>query len=211
MTGVSLKTLFDNNMTKIQPNFRNSKHLAEYLDSLPWDFFLTGSTGNELTLKSARRLAERYFSMMPAGSRFFFVSEKFEVKDGYHIHGLLDLQGSDLRQDRSRTGVLSRWWQLATGNKCIFDDNDRIRWEIWNQIDLRPYMKSVGASGYCAKYINKKQADYDLLTNPVDPGPDTMPALHPGRTVGLAQLQKTEPVYKPRKIVDNELFTIETS
>lgn len=184
-------------MTKVQQNFRNSKHLAEYLDSQPWDFFLTGSTGYSLSLPSARRLAERYFSMMPEGSKFFFVSEKFEARDSYHIHGLLDLQGSDLRQDRSRTGVLSGWWQLATGNRCISNDSDGIRWKIWNQIDLRPYMKSVGASGYCAKYINKKQADYDLLTNPKDAGPDTryMPAL---QTVGIAQLQQTEPVYRSR-------------
>jgi len=183
--------------TKIQPNIRNHKHLAEYLDSQPWDFFMTGSTGKSLSLPSARRLAERYFSMMPASSKLFWVAEKFECKDGYHIHGLLDLQGSDLRDDRSRTGVLANWWQLATGNHCKSNDSDGIRWEIWNQIDLQPYMKSVGASGYCAKYINKKHTDYDLLINPYDAGPDTMPALRPIPS-GLAQLQKTEPVYRKR-------------
>ena len=182
---------------KIVTSFRNSKHLAEYLDSLPWDFFMTGSTSYSLSLPSSRRLAERYFVMMPDGSRFFFVSEKFEARDSYHIHGLLDLQGSDLREDRARTGVLSQLWQLATGNRCVSNDSDGIRWEIWNQIDLRPYMKSVGASGYCAKYINKKQADYDLLTNPWDPGPD-LRYHRPGQTVGLAQLQDPEPVYRFR-------------
>jgi hypothetical protein len=192
---------------KIETNIRSSKHLAEYLDSQPWDFFLTGSTGYELTLPSARRLAERYFSMMPEGSKFFFVSEKFEAKDGYHIHGLIDLQGSDLRQDRNGTGVLSQLWQLATGNRCISNDSDGIRWEIWNQIDLRPYMKHVGASGYCAKYINKKQADYDLFTNPCRPDPDEVAPIRPGQP-GLAQLQKTEPVYRSRQVVNNDLFTI---
>jgi len=192
-------------MSKVKTNITQSKHLAEYLDSQPWDFFLTGSTGYSLSLPSARRLAERYFSMMPAGSKFFFVSEKFEARDSCHIHGLLDLQGSDLKNDRSRTSVLAGWWQLATGNKCIQNDGDGLRWEIWNQIDLKPYMKSVGAAGYCAKYINKKAADYDLFTNPQDPGPDLASRRY-YPSAGIKQLQ--EPVYRPRHTADYDIFTI---
>jgi hypothetical protein len=155
----------------------NVQHLTEYLDSLPWDFFITGSTGYTLSLPSARRLAERYHNMMPAGSTTFFVSEKFECKDGYHIHELLkinrnyygrfNLNRGDLRQERPEEEVsirtLSELWQKATGNHPRSRDDDQVRWDIWNQIDLRPYMKGVGAHGYCAKYINKKRADYDIL------------------------------------------------
>jgi len=197
-------------MTKVQTNFQTTKRLAEYLDDQSWDFFLTGSTGYSLSLPSARRLAERYFNMLPAGSQLFYVSEKFECKDGYHIHGLLKLNKSyyslsnlnrgDLKHERPEDDLsirrLSALWQTATGNKRRDDDD---KWEIWNQIDLSPYMKSVGASGYCAKYINKKRSDYDLFINSQDPGPDTAPVIRPGRTIGIAQLQDPDPVYRPRQ------------
>jgi hypothetical protein len=139
------------------------QQLANYLGSLPWDFFVTGSTGYELTLKSARRLAERYSNNLPAGSKFFWVAEKFECKDGYHIHGLIELADSNLKHDSRSIRILGQLWQLATGNKCIENNSDGIRWEIWNQIDNSPYMKGLGAHGYCAKYITKRKADYDLL------------------------------------------------
>ena len=144
----------------------NIQHLADYLGSLPWDFFMTGSTGYELTLKSARRLAERYSNNLPAGSKLFWVAEKFECKDGYHIHGLVELAQSSLKNDPRSFWTMGQYWQLATGNKCIQNDKDGIRWEIWNQIDNSPYMKGLGAHGYCAKYINKKKADYDFLITP---------------------------------------------
>lgn len=156
---------------KIRPDtvpikYRSTKvqDLADYLGSLPWDFFMTGSTGYELTLKSARRLAERYSNNLPAGSKFFWVAEKFECKDGYHIHGLVQLAESNLKNDKTRSfWTMGQLWQLATGNKCIENDGDKIKWEIWNQIDNSPYMKGLGATGYCAKYINKRKADYDML------------------------------------------------
>ena len=141
----------------------NIQQLAEYLGKLRWDFFMTGSTGYELTLKSARRLAERYCNNLPSGSLLFWVAEKFECKDGYHIHGLVQLSDSGLRRSKRSIAIMGQLWQVATGNKCLFNHSDEIRWEIWNQIDNSPYIKGVGAAGYCAKYINKKKADYDLL------------------------------------------------
>jgi len=143
------------------------QQLADYLGSLPWDFFITGSTSYELTLKSARRLAQRYYNLLPEGSIFFPVSEKFEVKDGCHIHGLLQLGESNLKYDNRSKWLLGQYWQLATGNKCIQNDSDGIRWEIWNQIDNSPYIKGLGAAGYCAKYITKKCSDYDLITQSI--------------------------------------------
>jgi len=34
----------------------------------------------------------------------------------------------------------------------------------WNAINLKRYNPKKGAAGYCAKYIVKKRADYDLLS-----------------------------------------------
>lgn len=144
------------------------KELSEYLGSLPWDFFLTGSTGYELTTKSGRRLAQRFYDKLPEGSLLFHVAEKFETKDGCHIHSLLKLGAGSIGTDLQGVKVLGHLWQLATGNKCIENDDDGIRWEIWNRIDRKPYMKGVGANSYCAKYINKKHGDYDILTKVTD-------------------------------------------
>lgn len=149
------------------PKYRdaNVKNLVEYLDTIDWNFFITGTTGYELTLKSARRLAERYHSNLPPKSLFFWVGESFELKDGYHIHGLIKIP--DVPAGKVSPILFNRMvdkWQIATGNKVVENDHGALKWEIWNRIDLQPYMKHVGAHGYCAKYINKSKGDYDLLT-----------------------------------------------
>lgn len=153
------------------PKYRNAnvQQFTEYLDTIPWNFFMTGTTGYELTLPSARRLAQRYYNNLPTGSYFFWVGEKFELKDGYHIHGLIWIPGLPQFKPGQKAGkplynALIDYWQIATGNKVIDNDNGVLKWETWNRIDIQPFMKSVGAHGYCAKYINKKKADYDLLT-----------------------------------------------
>lgn len=150
---------------------KNSKtkvrQLSEYLGGLPWNYFVTGTTHYELTLKSARRLAGRYINNLPDGSLFFWVAEKFECKDGYHIHGLIELPESYLRDHPKPTWIMCQLWQIAVGDKkCIKNTGEEIRWDIWDRIDNSPYIKGLGATGYCAKYINKRQADYDIFVAP---------------------------------------------
>jgi hypothetical protein len=139
------------------------KCYVKYLETLPWTYFLTGSTRYELTLKSSRRLAERWFDAIKSeGAILFWVAEKFECKDGFHIHGLLSVP----KEDHYTFNQLIDHWQLATGNKAISVGNDRkIEWDKakWNALNLKRYDKKRGAGGYCAKYVFKRDADYDLL------------------------------------------------
>jgi hypothetical protein len=97
-------------------------------------------------------------------SRLFWVAEKFEVKDGFHAHGLLYMPGLP---DHSQFTRLIDHWQLSTGNKAISNHAGIIEWDKakWNALNLRHYDKKRGAGGYCAKYVFKNDADYDLLTN----------------------------------------------
>ena len=148
----------------------NIQKLAEYLDTIPWNFFITGSTAYELTLKSTRRLAGRFFNRLPPGTWFFWVAEKFEVRDGHHLHGLLmlpekkypDNLPKPVIKDNLLVKVLAYTWQESAGERFKLTENEE-KFKLWHQIDLKPYMKGVGAHGYCGKYINKKRADYDLL------------------------------------------------
>lgn len=118
---------------RVKDKYNNPKTQAytDYLNSLPWDYFITGSTGYILSLPAARRLAARFHNLLPSGSRTFFVAEKFECRDGYHIHALIWIEKSRLRpgnfcygdpkynisDDDYSIRRLSELWQLATGNK----------------------------------------------------------------------------------------------
>ena len=170
--------------TKVQQNIQSSKYswskqlsflpwkpvdqvipetkraVIRYLEALSWTFYLTGSTRYELTLKSTRRLFERWFDKFKVDhARLFWVAEKFELKDGYHGHGLLYLPagpGEDLFPVDYFPALIDQW-QWATGNP----DRERSK---WNALNLSHYDKKRGAGGYCAKYVFKDDADYDLLT-----------------------------------------------
>lgn len=184
-------------MVKVETNIRNSKQawtrqlsvfpwtpvkqdlpdtrraVIKYLEALPWTFFLTGSTRYELTLKSTRRLMERWFDEFKTpGSMLFWVAEKFECKDGFHGHGLLYMPAGPEGPDRTLFNRLIDAWQWATGNKTILvtswykeGGRSKMEWDKtkWNALNLKHYDKKRGAGGYCAKYVFKDDADYDLL------------------------------------------------
>jgi hypothetical protein len=129
MKEVESKSIF---RVKDKYNNRKTQDYTDYLNSLPWDYFITGSTGYTLSLKAARRLAIRFHNLLPSGSRTFFVSEKFECKDGYHIHALVWIEKSRLSPKSYNYGdpdfnrskeeysieALSKLWQKATGNRA---------------------------------------------------------------------------------------------
>jgi len=145
----------------------HSKHpelqpYIEYLNIQDWTFFMTGTTHYELTQKSARRLAERYFlKLYPYCERMFWVSERFECKDGHHIHALMYCP------QEAHFSVYNDMWQIATGNNKYKVNKETLKTEFegkHSRIQLKRYVKSLGAEGYVAKYILKAHGDYDLYT-----------------------------------------------
>ena len=78
--------------------------MANYLQQIKWDYFMTLTTPYSLTLPAARRLSYRFVSVMENNNmksgmsieedKLFWVAEKFECKDGYHLHGLLKTNAS---------------------------------------------------------------------------------------------------------------------
>lgn len=154
----------------------------DYLQTFPWTYYFTGSTRYELTLKSIRRLMERWYEGFKTDRSFlFWVAEKFECKDGYHGHGLLIIENKYGHLDPDNIflfkGLIDHW-QLATGNKATSNNDGTIEWDRseWNALNLKRYDPKRGAGGYCAKYVFKDNADFDLLVPGInqvdDPYPD---------------------------------------
>jgi hypothetical protein len=154
-------------MTKVGNNSEYKNAMVDYLQSISWTFFFTGTTGYDLTLKSARRLADRFFEgFKKDGDVFFWVAERFECKDGFHIHGLMKVQNQYGELDPENKMLyrsLLDQWQSSVGNKALSNQSGSIAWNKWSRVDLQAYDAKRGATGYCGKYILKKGADYDLL------------------------------------------------
>jgi len=128
---------------------------ADYLSSEGHSHFFTLTTEYNLTLKSARRLAERTFHNWNAvipDIKGFWVAERFKDKYGYHIHGLLFLPKAFKSQEDFV--LLLDGYQKATGYRKV----DR-----WQRIDLRRIKRrSSDAHEYVAKYVSKSiNVDYD--------------------------------------------------
>ena len=148
-------------MTKVANRIQiTKKAYSSYLQTLPWTYFITGTTRYELTLNSNRRLQERFFeALCLRGSKLFWVAEPFDLKDGCHSHSLLHIPDNikpfDPASDFLFREIINTW-QWATGNKDLLK-------EKWNRIQVKKFDHKRGAGGYCGKYLFKNNADYDLL------------------------------------------------
>lgn len=143
---------------------------AKWIDSQKWDFWCTFTTGYTLTLKSARRLMERYHDInrrCDIVTRLFWVAEPFELKDGYHTHALMSVK-SELPKD-IELEMLKHNFQYASGRKVIANISGKLEYDKWHHIFLAKYNKRKGsAGGYCSKYVMKEQsnsshAEYDII------------------------------------------------
>lgn len=116
---------------------------GKWLEDQPWDYFATFTTKYSITLKSARRMMGGLSKKVcvRSDSMIFWVAEKFQLRDGYHMHALI------------RTPIDSRqlwsWWFKRYGRN-----------------EIRAFRPDVGATGYVAKYVTKNLTDYDVEIRP---------------------------------------------
>ncbi len=133
------------------------KAYGKMLNERPWDYYLTLTTRYELTQKSARRAAERFFAKIDkeyGGSVFFWASEPFDVKEGFHIHGLIYLKNRELAKTKTGFDLLRKLWRrVSKGNNGFENTFTKIE-------EFKP---SGGASDYVSKYISFDMSDYDIL------------------------------------------------
>ena len=135
-------------------------HYEDWINSIGWTFFCTFTTRYDLTLPSARRLMERThkrFLEYSGECTFFWVAEPFELKDGFHTHGLMKLPKSMINKDGSipihHYRSLIDLYQKMAGGKMIANDKGKLTFDNWNRIDLSKFDKRKNAGKYALKYI----------------------------------------------------------
>jgi hypothetical protein len=139
-------------MTNIRISDKES--YVSFLETIDWDFWVTGTTNYSLTLPSARRLMERFSNNMKRfnGTLFrdelkiWWVAEPFDLRYGYHIHFLMEAK------PEPRFKEIYSLWNYACKKSLGH-----------HRISAEKFKKGKGAGKYCAKYIMKRNADYDLL------------------------------------------------
>lgn len=159
-------------MTKIGKDSIKSKY-SEYLKQWEWTWFCTFTTNYTLSVKSSRRLMDRFFQMLSEYTTelgydrpvMFWGVEPFEAKDGMHLHALIKIH-DDFKKRQMFMPILNLY-QVATGNKWVSNLPDgTIVWDKpYNRIQLAKAKKGKG-TGYITKYCVKKQngkneMDYD--------------------------------------------------
>jgi hypothetical protein len=171
--GISPVTLYgeivrrqEYNRNTIMENEIEKQGYIDWLDTYEWSFWCTLTTPYQLTQKSGRRRVEAFHKMLKNLSNgqciLFFVLEPFGLKEGFHIHCLIQLPES-FHEPHNFQNIIDTW-QICVGTyKHIMNDKgERIR-EQHSRIDLKKYKKDISASGYCTKYIMKGDSDYDIL------------------------------------------------
>jgi hypothetical protein len=161
-----------NLMTKVKNTFKSE--YANWLNSYKWTHFVTLTTPYELTLKSSRRLAERFHAKLKEHNFdpiLFWVAERYENKDGYHIHALLKL---NRQLEHHEYVFITEIYQVVSGTLTLRDllnapkdENGRTTYKKWSRIDLQRYSKGKNGTAYVTKYVlkenNRQHAEYDIL------------------------------------------------
>jgi len=151
-------------------------HYSNWLQAYDWTYFCTFTTQYCLTLKSARRMMHRYTDILKRETgcdvRLFWVCEKFELKDGFHLHALMKIDQPPHREgyifsddDKERFRVMIECYQIAAGSK-----KDRVtgKFDRFHRVEFKRFNPKQAGGRYCTKYVLKEQgkrieADYDLF------------------------------------------------
>jgi len=122
-------------------SYPNAYDYGKWLEQYDWDYFCTFTTPYELTLKSSRRMMDFLALKFLLGpeSKMFWAAEKFDVKEGYHIHALIQ---SMMKQHM----ISDRYKELYHGRPRVLK-----------------YDSNKGGNYYFSKYITKQIIDYDFI------------------------------------------------
>ncbi len=127
------------NENKMSPQI---EALGNFLDVIDFTHFCTFTTRKPISLNSTRRIAEKVAKFVNAGDRstMFWAAEKFDVREGFHFHALL-------QSDFSPIEIFN--WYFPRYGRCQIIDN-------------AAQERRQSASYYCAKYVTKSVSDYDI-------------------------------------------------
>lgn len=134
--------------TNLRENAKNG--LAQWLNNQQWNLWTTLSTGYELTLPAARRSMLRFHDKVSQTnpSKVFWAAEKFDVKDGFHLHTLWKFDNKI--HDKETYQKFVNDWRTCCKTKSA-------------NVYSKTYKMEMGAHKYISKYITKEVTDYDYF------------------------------------------------
>lgn len=130
------------------------KNFGDFLNGRTWSHWITLTTQRELTLKGARRAMVRLQDNLlkkKIHTNIFWASEPFDIKEGQHLHCVVEFIGMDKDQDNKKIYLefVESWRTVVQEQKA--------------RIQGERYDNSKGATYYLSKYIQKKMSDYDFF------------------------------------------------
>lgn len=141
---------------------------AVWINTMTWHIYATFSTRYSMSIKSARRYAERLLNSLEKyypGARLFWVAEPFDLKEGYHLHAIVYM-GDTIESPEKNTRNIISAWEAVSGGKGGKKSNYTY---------LEPYNRNEGGNFYLTKYMLKPNADYDILGEVKPEGEDQQP------------------------------------
>jgi len=142
-------------------------------------WFATLTTQYTLTLPSARRAAQRFVDVAKRKQHkiaVFWFAEKYEAKDGYHLHALVsstatrselnELWSVASRANRSNALQIANENNIAIKDAIFASDNEPYLREVMQSRSNFKLLKAGGKGGaYASKYITKGGGvtDYDIV------------------------------------------------
>ena len=111
---------------------------AEFLDKRDWDLFTTLTTQRTLSLEGARRSISKLHLLLKQNgfpAEIFFVCEPYDVKEGQHVHALINFADLERRDDNRRhlTAVVDSWRQVVADRKARVYSERYKRYQIKKQ------------------------------------------------------------------------------
>jgi hypothetical protein len=118
--------------------------MAKWVNGLaPWQVIAHLTFSWEASLPSAQRCYERFMKRQMPGVSYFYACERNPARDGFHVHCLwMDCRSVNRRH------VWSEWFAR------------------YGRARIEPVKDQGDVSGYCAKYVTKEGAWWDVKIQP---------------------------------------------
>jgi hypothetical protein len=132
-----------------EKNYEITKGYIELIDRYNWDFMVTFTSGEYLTINRVISKMSKFsnYLLEQQGEAFkiFWVAEK-HLSGSYHIHALIIVK--DAKQS-----IIKRAWNRFSGT---YEKTN-------NRCEIKPYEKGRGGNIYTVKNIMQEEVEFDFV------------------------------------------------
>ena len=129
----------------------------KWLPTINWTFIVAVTTKYVLTSYSARRLMDRLIDRLRRkvfkdnGVIMFWSAEEYNLKEGRHIHMLLEVPNGYKKCDEAKINKAYQIVSAAVKNREYY------------RTDIQKYNPKLNGARYVAKDLYKETSDFDIL------------------------------------------------